>query len=183
MKKKRLNEGCACEGEETKPTQKKFISGDRVNRYVLQMSEEEQARVEGHPQPFWKVIAGILGTKVENIKSVKREGLGYRVEAVDDMDRLLDDNAKILKRLKDSDDSTYTPDKLDDNFMRKDEEEENKWMTPKEMGIAQKMDWSDDYGDEISDDEKMEYFRSLSDMYEVDMKNGLVRLKPEAEWF
>lgn len=61
--------------------------------------------------------------------------------------------------------------------------DENGWMTPKEMGIAQKMDWSDDYGDEISDEEKMDYFQSKSDMYDVDMKKGLVRLKPEDEWF
>lgn len=160
MKKKRLNEGCACEGEETAPTQEKFISGDKVNRYILQMSEEEKEEAYAYPKAFWKVIAGILGINVENIKEVKRWKLGYRVEVVETKD----DKGTTSKGLKGANDK-------------------NEWMTPKEMGIAQKIDWSDDYGDEISDKEKMAYFRSLSDMYEVDMKNGLVRLKPEAEWF
>ena len=61
--------------------------------------------------------------------------------------------------------------------------DENEWMTPVEMGIAQKMDWSDDDVDEISDEEKMAYFQSRSDMYDVDMENGLVRLRPESDWF
>lgn len=61
--------------------------------------------------------------------------------------------------------------------------EENEWMTPEEMGIAQKMDWSDDRGDDISDEQKLEYFKSRDDMYEVDEENGLVRLRPEEEWF
>ena len=63
------------------------------------------------------------------------------------------------------------------------ETEESEWMTPEEMGIAQKMDWSDDDTDEISDEEKMEYFKSRPDMYEVDEENGLVRLTPEEDWF
>lgn len=61
--------------------------------------------------------------------------------------------------------------------------EENEWMTPEEMGIAQKMDWSDNEGNEISNDQKLEYFKSRDDMYEVDEENGLVRLRPEEEWF
>jgi hypothetical protein len=161
MKKKRLNEGCASEGEETTPKHAEFISVDQVNRYMLQMTDEEQDTMS-----FRDVIAGILRTKPENIKSMKRSGLGWRVKAVGDMD-----------------DITYTPDNLDDDFMLDDEEEESEWMTPEEMGIAQKIDWSDDMGDDISDDEKMAYFQSKSDMYDVDMENGLVRLKPEDDWF
>ena len=57
------------------------------------------------------------------------------------------------------------------------------WMTPEDMGIAQKMDWSDDEGNEISDEQKLEYFKSRDDMYEVDEENGLVRLKDEEDWF
>lgn len=63
------------------------------------------------------------------------------------------------------------------------ESEEPEWMTPKDMGIAQKMDWSDNDGNEIPDDQKLEYFRTRDDMYEVDEENGLVRLKPEEDWF
>lgn len=63
------------------------------------------------------------------------------------------------------------------------ESEESEWMTPEDMGIAQKMDWSDDNGNEIPDDQKLEYFKSRDDMYEVDEENGLVRLKPEEDWF
>jgi hypothetical protein len=66
---------------------------------------------------------------------------------------------------------------------RAEEMEESVWMTPKNMGIAQKMDWSDDEGNEISDEQKLEYFKSRNDMYEVDEENGLVRLTPEEEWF
>ena len=62
-------------------------------------------------------------------------------------------------------------------------DESDGWMTPEDMGIAQKMDWSDDEGNEISDDEKLEYFKFRDDMYEVDEENGLVRLKPEEDWF
>ena len=63
------------------------------------------------------------------------------------------------------------------------EEEESEWMTPEEMGIAQKMDWSDEDGNEISNEQKPAYFRSRDDMYEVDEDTGLVRLLPEEDWF
>lgn len=76
MKKKRLNEGCACEGEETAPEHVEFISVDQVNRYMLQMTDEEQETMS-----FRDVIAGILGTKPEDIKSMKRSGLGWKVMA------------------------------------------------------------------------------------------------------
>lgn len=279
MKKKNLNEGCACEGEETTPKHAEFISVDQVNRYMLQMTDEEQDTMS-----FRDVIAGILKTKPENIKSMKRSGLGWRVKAVgnmDDLESILDDNVGTLEGLRGANDEeeetsefseitdrktfhnfllAYTNGDLSldievngkpaDAYMTKgngicletsagkiytkliqrveikrtgdswegwigangfklrfnaelweDEDEENndledlmiggetpetdknEWMTPEEMGIAQKMDWSDDYGDEISHDEKMAYFQSKSDMYDVDMKNGLVRLKPEADWF
>lgn len=62
-------------------------------------------------------------------------------------------------------------------------DESDGWMTLEEMGIAQKMDWLDDDGNEIPDDQKLEYFKSRDDMYEVDEENGLVRLKPEEDWF
>lgn len=279
MKKKRLNEGCASEGEETTPKHAEFISVDQVNRYMLQMTDEEQDTMS-----FRDVIAGILRTKPENIKSMKRSGLGWRVKAVGDMDDLgsiLDNNVGVLKRLKGADDEEEETSEFGEitdrkgfhNFMKayadgelaldievngkpadaymtkgngvcletsagkiytklvqrvdirkagnswegwigangfklhfnaelwEDEDEENddledlmiggeapdtdknEWMTPEEMGIAQKMDWSDDMGDDISDDEKMAYFQSKSDMYDVDMENGLVRLKPEDDWF
>lgn len=180
MKKKNLNEGCTYEREETTPKHAEFISVDQVNRYMLQMTEEEQDTMS-----FRDVIAGILGTKPENIKGMKRSGLGWRVKAVGDMNDLegiMDDNVGVLKRLKRSEDEE---DDLEDLMIGGEtpETDENEWMTPEEMGIAQKMDWSDDMGDDISDDEKMAYFQSKSDMYDVDMENGLVRLKPEDDWF
>ena len=170
MKKKNLNEGCACEGEERAPKHEEFISGEEVSRYILQMSEEEQDRVND----FREVLAGILDTKPENIKAFKRSGLGYKVKVVggmEDLEKIMDDNVEVLKRLKGAEDEEWR------------DEEEGDWMTPEGMGIAQKIDWSDDMGDDISDEEKMAYFQSRGDMYEVDMENGLVRLKPEEDWF
>lgn len=236
MKKKHLNEGCTYEREETTPKHAEFISVDQVNRYMLQMTEEEQDTMS-----FRDVIAGILRTKPENIKSMKRSGLGWRVKALggmDDLESILDDNVGTLKRLKGTEDEEWADDENEwmtpremaeaegddpedwqddlfgdeaDDESRMDfyaamdgkyevdrerglvrlrpefdkwvDSEENEWMTPEEMGIAQKMDWSDADGDEISDEEKMAYFQSKSDMYDVDMENGLVRLKPEDDWF
>lgn len=62
------------------------------------------------------------------------------------------------------------------------EPSEDVWMTPEEMGIAQKMDWLDVDGNEISEEEKIEYFKSRPDMYEVNAA-GLVRLRHEDYWF
>lgn len=76
-------------------------------------------------------------------------------------------------------DYQWSPDPAD----WEEDSEESEWMSPKDMGIAQKMDWSDDEGNEISDDQKLEYFKSRDDMYEVDEENGLVRLRPEEDWF
>lgn len=56
------------------------------------------------------------------------------------------------------------------------------WMTPDEMGYAQKIDWSDIDGNDISDEEKIEYFLSKPEMYEVN-DEGLVKLRPEEMWF
>ena len=170
MKKKNLNEGCACESEERAPKHEEFISGEEVSRYILQMSEEEQDRVDD----FREVLAGILDTKPENIKAFKRSGLGYKVKVVggmEDLERIMDDNVEVLKRLKGAEDEEWS------------EGEEGDWRTPREMGIVQKIDWSDDMGDDISDEDKMAYFQSKGDMYDVDMENGLVRLKPEEDWF
>lgn len=115
MKKKRLNEGCACEGEERAPKHEEFISGDKVSRYILQMTDEEQDRVED----FREVLAGILKTKPENIKGFKRSGLGYRVKFVGDMDDLegiMDDNVDVLKRLKGAEDEEWSDDEEDDDM-------------------------------------------------------------------
>ena len=93
MKKKSLNEGCACEGEETAPKHVEFISVDQVNRYMLQMTDEEQETMS-----FRDVIAGILGTKPEDIKSMKRSGLGWKVMAeggMEDLGGILDDDMSI----------------------------------------------------------------------------------------
>ena len=111
MKRKPLNEGCACEGEETTPAHAEFISVDRVNRFMLQMSEEEQESMS-----FRDVIAGILGTKPENIKSMKRAGSGWRVKAqgeMDDLEGILDDNVDTLKRLKGVEDEEWADEEDD----------------------------------------------------------------------
>lgn len=121
MKKKRLNEGCACEGEERAPKHAEFISVDQVNRYMLQMTDEEQDTMS-----FRDVIAGILRTKPENIKSMKRSGLGWRVKAVGDMDDLegiLDDNVDTLKRLKGAEDEEWADEEDDWSEPEKDMED------------------------------------------------------------
>lgn len=117
VKKKRLNEGCACEGEETTPAHAEFISVDQVNRYMLQMTDEEQETMS-----FRDVIAGILGTKPENIKSMKRSGLGWKVKAqgdMDDLEGILDDNVGTLKRLKGTEDEEWA-------------DEEDDWSEPED---------------------------------------------------
>lgn len=175
MKKKNLNEGCACEGEERAPKHEEFISGDKVSRYILQMTDEELDRVDG----FREILAGILDTETKNIKSFRRDGLGYRVKVVGgmkDLEKIMDKNVDVLKRLKGAEDEEWSDDEEDWSG------EEDGWMTPEEMGIAQKIDWSDENGDDISDEKKMDYFRSKDQMYEVDEEEGKVRLKPEEDW-
>ena len=117
MKKKYLNEGCACEGEETMPKHAEYISVDQVNRYMLQMTDEEQETMS-----FRDVIAGILRTKPENIASMKRSGLGWKVRAMGDMDDLegiLDDNVSTLRRLKGADDEEEESSEFDEITDRK----------------------------------------------------------------
>lgn len=281
MKKKYLNEGRDWRAERRNREHSEFISLDQVNRYMLQMSDEELEAIKS-----WReLIAKILGTKPENIEWLKRDpkSLGYRVKIVGDMDdleKIMDNNVGTLKRLKGAEEEEKAEEfvKITDrgtfeNFMKKyvngewtldikvdgkpvdvydtkgkgicldtsvgriytklikgvdikrtgnswegwieangfksrfnaelweDEDEENDerenlmtdgegadtnkdgWMSPEDMGIAQKIDWADDNGNEISHDEKMAYFQDLSDKYEVDNEKDQVRLKPEEEWF
>lgn len=67
-----------------------FISADKINRFMLQMNDEEQDSMS-----IRDIIAEILGTKPENIKNITASGLGWKVQAAEDMndlDRILDDN-------------------------------------------------------------------------------------------
>lgn len=121
MKKKNLNEGYACESEEQQGHTER-ISIEDFQRHALQLSEEEQDTMT-----FKDIIADMLGCKAESIKGMKRAGLGWQVRVVggmDELDDIMDDNADVLGRLKDSDDDTYTPDTLDDDFMVDDEDDD-----------------------------------------------------------
>lgn len=120
--------------------------------------------IEKNPDmSFRELVAEYFGVSPEDIISIRRSGdaIGWDID---------------IEGLEDEDDD-YQWD------LGLEEEEESEWMTPKEMGIAQKMDWSDEEGNEISDREKMRYFMSRDDLYEVDLENGLVRLLPEEDWF
>ena len=123
MKKKNLNEGCACEAEEQKQAHTEHISIEDFQRHALQLSEEEQDTMT-----FKDIMADLLGCNPESIKGMKRAGLGWDVrvagDAMSELDDIMDDNADVLRRLKDSDDDTYTPDTLDDDFMVDDEDDD-----------------------------------------------------------
>lgn len=120
MKKKNLNEGCACEAEEQQ-AHIEHIDIEDFNRYVLQFSEEELDEMGSRGRLFPKLLAQMLGVDSKDIKSFERAGLGWDVsvagDAMSELDDIMDDNADVLRRLKDSDDDTYTPDTLDDDFM------------------------------------------------------------------
>ena len=110
MKKKRLNEGCAREGEETAPKQVEFISVDQVNCYMLQMTDEEQDTMS-----FRDVIAGILGTKPKDIKSMKSSRQGWKVMT----ERGMDDNVDTLEDLGRADDEEEETSEFDEITDRK----------------------------------------------------------------
>lgn len=133
MKKKNLNEGCAYESEEQQP-RTKHIDIEDFNRYILQFSEDELDEMGSRGRLFPKLLAQMLGVDSKDIQSFQRSGLGWDVnvtgeinkgrDAMDELDDIMDDNADVLKRLKDSDDDTYTPDTLDDDFMVDDEDDD-----------------------------------------------------------
>jgi hypothetical protein len=120
MKKKNLNEGYACESEEQQG-HTEHIDIEDFNRYILQFSEEELDEMGSKGRLFPTLLAQMLGVDSKDIKSFKRAGLGWDVrvagDAMSELDDIMDDNADVLRRLKDSDDDTYTPDTLDDDFM------------------------------------------------------------------
>lgn len=124
-RKKQLKESCPCESEEQKQAHTESISIEEFQRHALQLSEEEQDTMT-----FKDIIADMLGCKAESIKGMKRAGLGWQVRVVggmDELDDIMDNNADVLRRLKDSDDDTYTPDKLDDDFMVDDDDDMEDW--------------------------------------------------------
>lgn len=152
MRKNHLKESKK-EGAETAPQAQK-VGFDEFNRFCLQLSEEEQDTLS-----FKEIMAKLLGCKPESIKSMKRAGLGWNVQVVGDamseLDDIMDDNADVLKRLKDADDDTYTPDTLDDNFMVDDEEDDMEDWEREGYGseIAYDNRWRD-YRDDEDDDEE-----------------------------
>lgn len=85
-----------------KESHTEFISADEVNRFILQMSDEEQ-----NSMSVRDIAAEILKTKPENIKNITTSGSGWEVQAIGDMDDLeniLDDNVDVLQRLKGGED-------------------------------------------------------------------------------
>jgi hypothetical protein len=124
-RKKQLKESCPCESEEQQARIER-ISIEEFQRHALQLSEEEQDTMT-----FKDIIADMLGCEAGSIKGMKRAGLGWKVrvagDAMDELDDIMDDNADVLRRLKDSDDDTYTPDKLDDDFMVEDDDDMEDW--------------------------------------------------------
>jgi hypothetical protein len=151
MRKNYLNESIEEDVETTPQTQK--VGFDEFNRFCLQLTEEEQDTLS-----FKEIMAKLLDCKHESIKSMKRAGLGWEVHVVGDamseLDDIMDDNADVLKRLKDSDDDTYTPDTLDDNFMVDDEDDDMEdWEREGyNSEIAYRNRWRD-YRDDEDDDE------------------------------
>lgn len=80
-KEKVQNRGYGCEGEETTPEHTGFISADEINRFILQMSDEEQGTMSIHD-----IAAEILKTKPENIKNITTSGSGWEVQTAGDID-------------------------------------------------------------------------------------------------
>lgn len=74
-KEKVQNRGYGCEGEETRPEHTEFISADEVNRFIVQMSDEEQ-----NSMSVRDIAAEILKTKPENIKNITTSGSGWEVQ-------------------------------------------------------------------------------------------------------
>ena len=75
MKKKHLKEACACEAEEQKQGYTKHVSIETFQRYALQLSEEEQDTMT-----FREIMADMIGVDSDDIKGIKRLGMGWDVK-------------------------------------------------------------------------------------------------------
>ena len=75
MKKKHLKESCACEAEEQKQGYTKHVSIETFQRYALQLSEEEQDTMT-----FREIMADMIGVESDDIKGIKRLGMGWDVK-------------------------------------------------------------------------------------------------------
>lgn len=64
-----------------KESHSEFIDTDEVNRFILQMNDEEQDSMS-----IRDIIAEILGTKSENIKKISPSGSGWKVQTAGDTD-------------------------------------------------------------------------------------------------
>ena len=143
----------------------------------------KSAIVEKNPDmSFREAAAEYFGVSPEEITKVRRakDASGWDI-TMEDMYEPSQEEEDYRWDLAQSPIGIYQWDRGPEDW--EEEAEESEWMSPKDMGIAQKMDWSDDEGNEISDEQKLEYFKSRDDMYEVDDENGLVRLRPEEDWF
>lgn len=143
MKKKHLKEACAGEAEEQKQGYTKHVSIETFQRYALQLSEEEQDTMT-----FREIMADMIGVESDDIKSVRRVGMGWDVKVggapFKGIEDIMDDNKDTLDRLKDSDDDTYDIDNLDDDFMPEDDDDMKDWEREGYSNeIAYKNRWRD----------------------------------------
>lgn len=68
------------EDEETASKDAEFISADEINRFIVQMSDEEQ-----NSMSIRDIAAEILKTKPENIKNITTSGSGWEIQTAGDM--------------------------------------------------------------------------------------------------
>lgn len=68
------------EDEETASEDAEFISADEINRFIVQMSDEEQ-----NSMSIRDIAAEILKTKPENIKNITTSGSGWEIQTAGDM--------------------------------------------------------------------------------------------------
>lgn len=68
------------EDEETASEDAEFISADEINRFIVQMSDEEQ-----NSMSIRDIAAEILKTKPENIKNITTSGSGWEIQTAGDI--------------------------------------------------------------------------------------------------
>ena len=127
MKKKHLKEACAREAEEQKQGYTKHVSIEAFQRYALQLSEEEQDTMT-----FREIMADMIGVESDDIKGIKRLGMGWDVKV----------GGAPMKDIEDTmDDDQSTP---EDDFMPEDDDDMEDWEREDfNSEIAYKNRWRD----------------------------------------
>ena len=123
------------------------MSNEDLSQYLPADLFLKSAVVEKNPDmSFRELVAGFFGVSPEEITRIRRtkdaKGWDITIEGL----------------YEPSQEEDYQWDLGPEEYWDE-ESEEPEWMSPKDMGVAQKMDWSDDE------------------------ENGLVRLRPEEDWF